>query len=387
LVSQLHKEVETHDDQALPPYPLPETERALIGTGYFHTAPRTAVTREEIETLFRSEFSDRPFSQKQSSAPSGTPVDVLCFGGEDDQVQVHMKEVSHEGKRLLHVEIIHLQGGMIVPAQEEIWPLREDSPEKISTLSMIDEFGMGPPTAWEENCRTWVGGDASAMNKAIERLLEEIPSGPPFPFSLEEGKNKRVKTYELMGQGRLRYRRLEGLHHLLSEGRDLREILAVENGPGSIPDVAIALAQMGSSVFIKEPGRHNLPRHQRFVRKAASPEIRQRILYISPSSTHEITPADIVYWTNPDPYGLNKPKGVSLEIYLGRDVKPGGYLVLQTDHHPGVRDHYRRLNFDPKEWETLYNAPLPNLENRTNYVLPTAQEKDLHLQIYRRRRS
>jgi hypothetical protein len=93
----------------------------------------------------------------------------------------------------------------------------------------------------------------------------------------------------------------------------------------------------------------------------------------------------MVYWTNVAIHNLQYPEHVRLEDYLGRDVKSGGYLVIQTDHALGYQRKFLNLQFDPKQWAPICYGSLPNLHRGSNYVLPTAQSDDLRLQVYRRK--
>lgn len=187
-----------------------------------------------------------------------------------------------------------------------------------------------------------------------------------------------------MASGKLRHRRLEILHRLLAAGRSPAGIHAIDNGPGALIEVAATLAGQGSSVMVKEPGPE-VSTHHRLLRKYFPAELQGRIRYARPEDLDAETRADIVYWTNPSTFYLGKPTSGRDGDYFGRDVSPGGFLVLQTDHHFGSQKSFRRLEMNPEFWEMVFDEELPNLQGAENYVLPTSQGLNLHLQIYRRR--
>jgi hypothetical protein len=248
---------------------------------------------------------------------------------------------------------------------------------------LVDFLGRGPETSIERRLREDPPLASHEMCEAIAQLIEELPGGfdLQFPFGKYGG---RLESHRLLIQGQVRHRRLEALHRLLSEGRDLSQLVTIENGAGPVPDVAITLARMGAKVIIKEPEDINIRSHRRVFESLDAHDLHRKMTYIPRDEIDEPYPADIVYWPNPSPNYLNYPFDFSLPDYLGRDVRPGGYLVLQNDLH-GNPDRYASLSWNPQDWETIFRGRLSNVSEETNYVLPTLTPDSLFLQIYKRR--
>ncbi len=60
-------------------------------------------------------------------------------------------------------------------------------------------------------------------------------------------------------------------------------------------------------------------------------------------------------------------------------------MVLQSDHYYGAFGELRNLQMDPRVWERVFDGALPDVESGSNALLPTAQDINLHLQVFRRR--
>ncbi|MBI4238691.1 MAG: hypothetical protein HY696_09795 [Deltaproteobacteria bacterium] len=264
-----------------------------------------------------------------------------------------------------------------------------------------DPWGLGPATRMEQLLDAGFIVPAAAMDLAVPQLLREIPTGVPEHYARDwpmDGGRSRADPHRLLLAGRLRYRRLELLHRLLSGAAGPTQVSAVENAPGTMADTAIVLSQLGTAVVIKEPEGLGLQNHQHAFHYHVPADVRARVRYVSDwEAIHAATPCRVVYWSHPDWQDLVLPAGIGLAEYVGRDVAPGGYVVIETDHHEGDamrlfglsgigNDGFRNLPFPPDQWERVCAADLPNRnDDRTNAVLPTGQEVNIHFQIWRRK--
>gem|GEM_PF-3584330 len=246
-----------------------------------------------------------------------------------------------------------------------------------------DPFGLGEPT----NLERIIGEGRAVPHKFLEALIRSVLEGIPSGLSVMELVMETGKpSYQLVMDGLVRYRRLEAFHRLLAGDRDLKELRVIDNAPGNILDGAFTLARLGSSVVVKEPGDLESSLHKEVLRTLPSREIAERIRLVPEKYLDVHTPGDIVYWTNPCLLRLQKPTTASLGEYLARDVKPGGYLVIQSDHLFGTQNELLNLNLDPREWETVFAEDLPNFFPKANYLLPTTQaHNNLHIQVHRRK--
>lgn len=234
-----------------------------------------------------------------------------------------------------------------------------------------------------------LGGAARRRPEAPEPELAEtiqaILELPPEAGGWDMGPEYRTQKFlNDLFSGAIQYRRLTALHRFLAGGRPLDELTVVDNGPGVQPSLSFTLARLGSRVLVKEPGSIARHHHEKNLRKGAAPEIRERIRYVDGEELHGAHPADIAYWSHPDPFHMQFPGGTNLFDYMGRDVAEGGYLVLETDHSGGAGSRYLNLVYDPSQWERVFSGSLPNIEGHYNFILPTIQYYDFHLQIFRR---
>lgn len=264
-----------------------------------------------------------------------------------------------------------------------------------------DPWGLGPPTRMEQLLDAGFVVPAAAMDLAVPQLLRAIPTGIPEHYSRDwprDAGDHRIEPARLLLDGRLRYLRLEILHRLLSGVAGPAGITAVENAAGSEAGVAITLARLGTTVVIKEPAGLGLHNHQDTMRYHALEALRARVAYVTEwEQIHAADPQHrVVYWSHPNWQDLVLPSGYGLMAYFGRDVAPGGYVVVETDHHEGGavqfglsgigNDGFKNLPFPPDQWERVFAADLPNLsEGLTNAVLPNGQEVNIHFQIWRRK--
>lgn len=248
------------------------------------------------------------------------------------------------------------------------------------TAGAVDRLGQGGPIRLEANLEEGFLVPAASLDLAIRRLIQEVPAGP----SLRE--NLGVSRPQSLQSGALRHRRLEILHRLLAAGRPMEQLKVLENGPGPMLDAAFTFLRLGSNLRIKEPDGIMMRSHARWLGKIVTEAEGARIQYLAPEAVDLPSPADIVYWGHPNPHEMIRPAGVPLGEYLGRDVRPGGFLVLQSDHYYGAFGELRNLQMDPRVWELVFDGALPDVESGSNALLPTAQDINLHLQVLRRRR-
>ncbi len=266
--------------------------------------------------------------------------------------------------------------------------LTGEGPVLQGRVSPVDRYGRGGTTRLEANLDAGFVVPASSLDLAVHQLMGEVP---PEPFLYEKLGEAGLQTrLQSLKAGSLRHRRLEIFHRLLAGGRPVGELQTMENGPGPMVDTAWTLLSLGSSLLLKEPELRAVGGHFRALRRLATPAELERVQYFRPEQIDHSAPSDIVYWPNPNPNQMEIPEGVMLGDYLGRDVRPGGYLVIQSDHH--LADHHlgafrelQVLEMNPLAWEKVFDAQLPNLGEGTNQILPTAQDNDLHLKIFRRK--
>ncbi len=212
-----------------------------------------------------------------------------------------------------------------------------------------------------------------------DEVLEVLRKNPPLTsasdsdyFDMEPGYDSIVAYL----RGRLRYPRLEALHRLLCGAGGPGDIQAIDNGPNLMPHLAIVLASLGSCALVKELRWAARAHHSMIVTDEAPLEISARIFYaMGGMAIYRPNSADIVYWTNPDPQVARDGEN------LGRDVAPGGYLVVQSD-----TEAFGRALFDPDKWQPVFDATLINYNGFSGIVIPTIMLSYTNfLAIYRRR--
>ncbi len=243
----------------------------------------------------------------------------------------------------------------------------------------VNRLGQGGATRLEANLDEGFLVPAAGLDLAIRRLIQEVPPGPLLQEDLGVSRALALQSSVL------RWRRLEILHRLLAAGRPMERLTVLENGSGPMLDTAFTVLRLGSRLRIKEPDGIMMRSHARWLGKILNEAEGERIQYLAPEAVDLPSPSDIVYWGHPNPREMVRPAGVPLGEYLGRDVRPGGFLVLQSDHYFGTFQELRNLNLDPRVWERLFAEDLPDVESGSNAVLPSAQNFNLHLQVFRRR--
>ena len=203
------------------------------------------------------------------------------------------------------------------------------------------------------------------ITRAVDALLREAPfalmdDGRELPALVAAGmvRHRSRESMESVLNKRLRFLRLESLHRLLCGDMSPSAVVTVENGPGEMLHTARVLALLGSCVAIKEPDEVlRKAHHEGSAVSMKSPEdSRDRIIYFEDIATP--LHADVVYWIAPSPVmqlpkswcssdgGESRTFDEALSEYLGRDVRIGGHLVIQTDSGA-----YADLPFDARHWK------------------------------------
>ncbi len=253
---------------------------------------------------------------------------------------------------------------------------------KLPDLEPIDLWGQGENTEMELNLEAGFRVPVNSLDLAVRQIMHEVPLSVLVHDHHPEG----ISTHEALRRGALRHRRLEMLHRLLAGTRELNGLQVVENGPGFTIEMTHSLLGLGAEVRVKEPDPASRRFHYRHLGKVLEGEPLTRVTYTPPTGDLDtVTPAHIVYWANPFEHDMLGFSPGALANYLGRDVAPGGFLVLQTDHHFDTQTAFLKLPLDPQHWERVFNQELPDYRYATNQFLPTSQGHSLRLQIYYRR--
>jgi hypothetical protein len=219
---------------------------------------------------------------------------------------------------------------------------------------------------------------------ALSPLGQEIEGILAKPMIEKEGGSSQLRSEFTFEQdallkriivGQVQLPRLAALHRLLCGRKSPQETFAIENGPGGLIHTTAALRAMGTAVLVKEIDASAFRIFEDGVRRLFPRAFREGLAYaIDVPSVGLRTPADIAYWVNPEP-GMFSSDIVAVAGYMGRDVRPGGYLVIQSDI-------LRRRNFrpDPAAWERIYFNLIEGL------VYPTTiWDMDMALIVLRRR--
>jgi len=234
---------------------------------------------------------------------------------------------------------------------------------------------------------------APELNKGIRRILERKPlllDEKGRPIMRAQPSEEQV---HLLSKGEFSFPRIEAIHRLLCGGRDPRHVKAIDNGPGSHPILSCVLARMGSSVVVKETAPARAELHVAAIERTI-PRTASRVSHLVRSSdVDKLSFADIVYWTNPDPwmliaddiaedFGTDAIDFGELAAYMGRDVTNGGFLVVQTDSYSV------KLEWDRYIWEEITRLSMncDDVKNITGLVVPTNfYDKGNSLIVLRRR--
>lgn len=217
-----------------------------------------------------------------------------------------------------------------------------------------------------------------SMPLAIELLFEEAI---PFRNSITDRSPSRMGSSERRDRylsGTLSFPRWKFLLRLLQASVGRKEMVAVDNGPGFYIDIAMVAAELGINTYLKEIDPIRVQSLMGEHWPLLPPSLQARIQIVPPDVIDEVTPADLSYWVHPM---VELPRDASLFEYLARDVRPGGYLVVQTD-----MSEYRfgvEAGWDSMMYLRLYGH---GIDGAPNFLFPSVHERspDTRLILYRR---
>lgn len=242
----------------------------------------------------------------------------------------------------------------------------------------VNIYGQGPETSLESSLNEGFYVPRPSQEMAIYRALQELPGGPHIFY---HSMSSVVLNPRESGIS-IQHRRMQLLHRILLGGRNIEEVAVTENGVGTIVDTTVTLAQLGARIKIKEPDAFSSGLHWDVIQNHFPSEVHKRVSYI-PTFIDEAT--DMAYWVNPGPRNIHTFNQMGSGDYLGRDVRPGGLVIVQTDHHSGRESWPYYVHFHPHRWEKVFENALPKQPVGVNYAFPTAQVNNLYLQIYQKR--
>ena len=225
------------------------------------------------------------------------------------------------------------------------------------------------------------------LGAQIEGILKGEPmarwsdGGSTYKFSIQSTIHKDLRN---MREGRLCFPRFEGIHRLLSGKVDHEDVVAVENGPSSLPFAAATILELGGRVIVKEPSIACARDHRSYLIQHYGAELVEEYIEHARGSAVDIpVEADIAYWINPAPRPII-PEGYRLESiieYLGRDVRPGGFLVIQSD-----LNSFEDIDYDAGRWEPIFSSPLTRDRGMEGFVMVTLRSGIEHsFQVLQRR--
>lgn len=242
----------------------------------------------------------------------------------------------------------------------------------------------------------------SVQTRTIQQILDStyyrIPREPGMEMEMPGRSRYRPSVG---GDGHDDFPRFAAIHRVLARGFE-RPLRVVNNGPSDVIAMESHMLERGDFVAVKEPAEDRLFLHKTRLEARFGPEaVNRHIKYCSDlAAISHPTPADIVYWVNPNCIRFRLPDdigiGRSAEMYVGqneelerhkiaglisqymsRDVVAGGYLVWQTDMSK-ARFCSETIG---SAWETIYEGKC-GVDFR-NDVLPTCYGTE-HFGIYRR---
>ncbi len=279
---------------------------------------------------------------------------------------------------------------VLTPAQADV--LRsarclERSPFALQPLSGTDHFLLTDLTL-------------PPLSKVVYRLTQENAFATASQevdlltrVAIRRGATTRMSRQARgFGKGQVSYPRLETMISLLI--RDLgdlgcRDPLIVDNGPRSLTHISMVAARLGGRVMVKEPDYFAAEAHRQVTQRELPGRIAARIWYLQrEEEVNRRIAADIAFWTSPDPGMLDskvlKARGFEHPDpyeYMGRDVRPGGLLMIQT-----CDSQFSNHPYHPRRWSKLATNVLfeDDLIVPTKYVMPDHAPLGNYLVILRR---
>jgi hypothetical protein len=146
---------------------------------------------------------------------------------------------------------------------------------------------------------------------------------------------------EKVASGETQYPRLETLvTHLLS---DKTSPHIVERGSGVYSALSIALARRYRITVIEKIRNGHIPNYD-----SVPQEIRANITLLDVAQAPATTSADLAIWIHPIPHLMKDDDDVLDLAFMGQDVVPGGFLVIQTEVQ------YYEIHPEP-DWEVIHD--------------------------------
>lgn len=176
--------------------------------------------------------------------------------------------------------------------------------------------------------------DQPPTHDSIAAIFKKPPATGPWGMGWDYDKGFIVS-------GATHYPRLEALAAHLVAGKTSPRI--VERGPGRYAALAIVLAQRYSVTVIEKlqdvrPNFDGLPAG-----------IRDNIRLLDLKQAPTAPFADLTIWIHPIPQLMMDDDEILDLPFMGQDVVPGGYLVIQTERQ------YYGIHPDP-DWELVHDA-------------------------------
>lgn len=241
------------------------------------------------------------------------------------------------------------------------------------------------------------------LSKVVHRITQENPFTTASKevdlltrVALQRGAITRMSRQARgFGKGQVSFPRLEAMIALLlRDVGDLgcRDPIIVDNGPRTLTHISMVAARLGARVMVKEPDFFAAEGHRQITQRELPGRIAARIWYLQrEEEVNRQLAADIVFWTSPDP-GMLDPKALAARgfahpdpyEYMGRDVRPGGLLMIQT-----CDSQFSSHPYHPRRWSRLAVNVLfeDDLIVPTRYVMPDHAPLGNYLTILRRLRS
>lgn len=229
----------------------------------------------------------------------------------------------------------------------------------------------------------------------VRNIISELPA------MIDEEGAEHNRPFGLNGidvirrffEGSVTFPRCEAIHRLLCGEAGPEETSVIINGPGAFPLLIAATSQLGSRTTVKELDHQFVRVIKKMTSRFMAEDHGSRIEFIQDSRKVDYPGPgpDIVYWNTPYellvrgynfiPSKKALLKGENISSYLGRDVKPGGYLVIQAAPPTIFDEYYETIPFDGERWDDILNMNIPD-----GIALPTTQSySDITLRILRRK--
>ncbi len=255
-----------------------------------------------------------------------------------------------------------------------------DSPDE-EAVGTIDEAA-----ALQRSAARFVvvsGKDNAPRAADVERILCEksmIVTTEGDPISRVSADEPNAVTHYVDGD--IHLPRLEALHLLLCGEKGPGNARAIDISIAIIPLVSVVLASMGTEVTFTNEDRLVINTHRRLSSMSVPEYLRRRIGYqyghMHSASSLDV---DVTYWTDPL-YSIynNAKEDMRLLDIMGSEVRPGGYLVIQS-----ILPEFHHILFNSARWEQICSFLMARESDLDGLVLPTGfSSLDSALNIYRR---